>query len=82
MKGFVIGTLGLVAVGAFLRSRNGAAAVKSGSGWFVSGLSRLMSADVAGVPYRAAGGSTGQSARTEAAKHVPASAYPSGFGRS
>lgn len=52
MRGFFLGTLGLVAFGVLVRNRRATEAVGEGRSWFISGLRRALSADVAGVPQR------------------------------
>ncbi len=51
MRGFLVGTVVLIAVYVGVQPRAGKAA-QEGSNWVVAGLRRLLSADVAGVPQR------------------------------
>lgn len=57
MRGFAVGTVVLIAVYVGVQPRAGKAA-EAGSNWLVSGLRRLLSADVAGVPQRKTGASS------------------------
>lgn len=51
MRGFLAGSL--VLVGVYVATRSSAAkAAEAGGNWFVSGLRRLLAADVAGIPQR------------------------------
>lgn len=51
MRGFVIGSIALIAVYVAVQPTS-AKAAQQGGAWFVSGLRRLLSPDVAGVPQR------------------------------
>lgn len=53
MRGFLIGTLALIALEVGVTGK-GPEAAQVGAGWFNSVLQRLLSADVAGVPQRRA----------------------------
>lgn len=64
MRGFLVGSLALIALYALLQ-RNAAAGVEAGGNALVSGMRRLLSPDVAGVPQR--GGQT----QTPTAAPVP-----------
>jgi hypothetical protein len=54
MRGFLVGTVVLIALYVGVQPRSGKAAAE-GSNWVVSGLRRLLSPDVAGVPQRSGG---------------------------
>ncbi len=51
MRGFVVGSLALIALYVGLQAR-GIKAVETGGGAVVSGLRRALSPDVAGIPQR------------------------------
>jgi len=51
MRGFLVGSLVLIGVYVAVQP-NAARAAEVGGGWFVSGLRRLLSPDVAGIPQR------------------------------
>lgn len=60
MRGFLVGTVVLIAVYVGVQPRAGKAA-EAGSNWVVAGLRRLLSADVAGVPQRKSGAASSAS---------------------
>lgn len=51
MRGFVIGSIALVALSVAVQPTS-ANATRQGASWLVSGLRRLLSPDIAGVPQR------------------------------
>ena len=57
MRGFLVGTLALVAVYVFVQP-NAANVATTGGNAIVQGLRRLLSADVAGIPQRKGGAAT------------------------
>lgn len=52
MRGFVVGSLALIALYVAVSSRRGAQAAQAGGNWLVAGMGRLLSPDVAGIPQR------------------------------
>ena len=52
MWGFVAGSLVLIAIEVAVSNPRAAAAAEQGGSWSVSGLRRLLSADVAGIPQK------------------------------
>lgn len=53
MRGFVLGSVGLLALSVVVKPRAGQA-LGQGRSWFISGLRRFLSPDVAGIPQRKA----------------------------
>lgn len=53
MKGFLVGTVALVALGTVLKADYGIARLQEGTNLFSRGLRRLLAPDVAGIPNKA-----------------------------
>jgi len=70
MKGFLLGTLGLVALGTVLKADYGIARLQEGTSLFAAGMRRLLAPDVAGIPNAAARKSASSGSGTETSSYT------------